>query len=102
MGLTIYHHIPKCCGIYRLSFPDGSFYIGQTRNLRKRYISYMSNARTGYGNPKLNEKISEYGEPTVELLKEFLEEDYVTTQELRQAELDFIKKFKPTLNNAFY
>ena len=40
----------KCRCIYRLSFPDGSFYIGSTTNFRQRLSGYKSNFKNSIGN----------------------------------------------------
>lgn len=52
-------------GIYRIDFPNGKFYYGQSQSLRTRKNSHMSNLRSGkHGNPIMQACWNKYGEAT--------------------------------------
>jgi len=76
--------------IYKLNFSDGSFYIGQTTNLKARIANHESSR--GKGSPLLEQafKAKEY------LGYEVIAE--VSEKELDQAELELISTLNPPLN----
>ena len=58
---------PIICGIYKLDFPNGKIYIGQSRNIYKRILDHNRYAKQGHGqhNIQVCEKaIQKYGEIT--------------------------------------
>jgi hypothetical protein len=48
------------CGIYKITNPNGKIYIGQSRNLGKRIISYKYNRKL-ISQPKIFNSIKKYG-----------------------------------------
>ena len=59
-----YHHY--AC-VYELSFPDGSFYVGQTEGLGKRLTLYAREARNGGHSTPVNDAIREFGMDSMEI-----------------------------------
>lgn len=61
-------------GVYSLSFTDGSIYIGVSNNISKRISnhSYLLRKNAHYNN-KLQYKFTEFGPPTVTVLRECTE-----------------------------
>jgi len=56
-------------GIYRLKFPDGSAYIGASKNITARVQTQLSWLRKNKGQTKvLQEKYDEFGEPESEVV----------------------------------
>lgn len=58
-------------GIYRLDFPSGHFYIGQSANIIKRWRTHRSTFRHGrmqQHHPKLFNIWTKHGEPTFKVL----------------------------------
>lgn len=52
------------CGIYTLSFPDGSTYVGASKSIRSRVQTQLSWLRKGNGQTKaLQSKFDEFGFP---------------------------------------
>lgn len=52
-------------GIYRIDFPNGKFYYGQSQSLRARKAQHMCNLRLGrHGNPIMQACWNKYGEAT--------------------------------------
>ncbi len=51
-------------GIYRLLFSDGSFYVGRSSNIEKRFNTHKCDLKQGKSNKKLIAKYIELGEPT--------------------------------------
>ena len=52
------------CGIYTLSFPDGSAYVGASKNIRQRIQTQLSWLRCGKGQTRaLQEKYDTFGNP---------------------------------------
>lgn len=50
-------------GIYRITFPNGKYYIGQAQNIRARLMEHNSYATTGHGSRELllcEQKMREY------------------------------------------
>lgn len=45
--ITVHIETPLTCGIYRLSFPDGRFYVGSSKKIYKRLIRHMGSLRRG-------------------------------------------------------
>jgi len=55
-------------GIYKLSFSDGSIYIGQSIDIEKRYKRHLYNMETkSSNNYKLLEAYSKYGKPKLNI-----------------------------------
>lgn len=77
-------------GIYKITFADGQFYIGQSSNIEKR-LRYHDNLK-GKGSPKL---INAYTHSTV-ISKDILEE--CTLENLSSKERYYIETLRPTLN----
>lgn len=63
------------CGIYKIEYPNGKIYIGQSQNIYKRIIEHNQRARKGsHGSSKIQlceQAIQKYGQITqVEILEE--------------------------------
>lgn len=57
--------------IYRITFPDDTFYIGQTSNSNRRFKNHLSEAKNGYHKSKtIQHKFDEYGQMKFEVLLE--------------------------------
>ena len=64
---------------------------------------YMTDCKTGRGNPKLTEKILKFGEPNVEILETFDESvKLISDLEMSEIELRYIKTQKPNLNRQYF
>ncbi len=67
----------KIAGIYKINFPNGKIYIGQSQNIYKRILEHNSYARAGHGNHKLQLcelAIKKYGQiQEVEILEEVID-----------------------------
>jgi len=50
--MTIITQTPKssACCVYRITFPDGYFYIGSTKNFKQRLSGYRSAFKNSIGN----------------------------------------------------
>lgn len=58
------------CGIYKLEFVGTlKVYVGKSLNIKKRYISHLSDMRCGSSSKKLLEAFRTYGEPTLSVLE---------------------------------
>ena len=77
--------------VYKLTFSNGDFYIGQTQNFvqRIRHHKYTK----GKGSPLLTYAFDNYELVSAEILKEGL-----TQEEANQQEQELIKELKPALN----
>lgn len=75
--------------IYKITFPNKDFYIGQTTNYAKRKANHLSTK--GNGSPKLEEAFKN-GEPVFEILEE------CAVEYLDAKEHEYIQKLKPNLN----
>lgn len=63
--------VPKTPGVYRLDFPNGYFYIGQSVNLRRRWVEHRSSFKSAFlkkTQPKLFNIWSKYGDPLHKVL----------------------------------
>lgn len=76
-------------GIYRLVFPCGNTYIGQSADIYKRFDSHTRHILTSTAHGKLKEMKDL---PILEILKE------CTLSELNDLEIFYINNLKPTLN----
>ena len=59
------------CGIYLLKFfGTTKVYVGQSKNIEKRYTQHLSSLSTGTANYKLLEAFKQYGKPSYEVILE--------------------------------
>lgn len=77
--------------IYKITFPNGKFYIGQTTNFKTRMANHFS-AR-GKGSPLLEVEWSISDPETVEVLCECKDQNELNTKEVQ-----YIEALKPPLN----
>lgn len=74
-------------GIYKISFPNGVYYIGQSIDLNNRHKRHINESKKGkHTNPRFQHCWNKYGEFTFEVLAECKKE------ELNKIESDFIIK----------
>jgi group I intron endonuclease len=58
-------------GIYLLRFKDGSVYVGQSRDIYRRYTTHCNKLEKGtHSNSKVSSAYSKYGKPVLEVLLE--------------------------------
>ena len=77
--------------IYKSTFPNGQFYIGQTANFKSRLASHESSR--GKGQPLLEAEWAIHEPESIEVIKECKTDD-----ELNQSEVQYIEALKPPLN----
>lgn len=79
------------CGIYKLEFSNGDFYIGQSNNIEKRYRTHCNKlSKQAHVNSKLQITYNNLDEiPSLEILCECLEKD------LDKYELEAFEIFNP-------
>ena len=69
------------CGIYMLHFNNTNMvYIGQGTNVEVRYSTHISKMRRGVSAKKLQEAYNTFGEPTLEIILECVEEELDTME----------------------
>ena len=51
----------KICGIYKITSPTGKVYIGQSKNIHKRWNSYKNMSKGNIRQPKLINSFKKYG-----------------------------------------
>jgi hypothetical protein len=57
-------------GIYKLEFKDGSIYVGQARDIRKRWAQHLRDMEAGkHHNKNVQAKFKELGFPSTEVLE---------------------------------
>jgi group I intron endonuclease len=73
-------------GIYKITNPIGEVYIGQSKNIKKRFLTYINNNGCS---PKIYNSILDYGfeNHTFEILSK------CTDSDLKHLEAFFIKKY---------
>ncbi len=82
-------------GIYRISFPNGDFYIGRSFNIEKRVNKHRFNLKTGkHINYRIQEEYNKQGDFTWDVL-EIVDGDKV---DHGCREIYWIEQLKPTLN----
>lgn len=82
------------CGIYLLRFPNGSVYVGQSKDINRRFTSHCNKLTKGtHVNAKMLSAYSKYGKPTLEILLE------CTPQELDNLEKEAIEIYD-SINNG--
>ena len=74
---------------YRLSFPDGTFYVGSTKNTYRRFTNHKNECkhRTHY-NHKVLDAWDTFGEPALQVLNV-----YETREEAFEAEQEILNEF---------
>lgn len=77
--------------IYKITFPNGKFYIGQTANFKTRLANHESSK--GKGQPLLEAEWELHEPESIEIVKECKSDD-----ELNQSEIQYIEALKPQLN----
>ena len=87
----------KICGIYKITNTiTGDFYIGSSKNVKKRWTDHKCQSRWNrYPNKQLYQDMQKYGVDKFEF--EVLE--VVEPDSLKEAEQQFIVTLKPTYNN---
>ena len=55
-------------GIYRLTFSDGSFYIGKSNDIESRWKQHSKNLLEGKHTKKMQEAYNKCGDPTFEIM----------------------------------
>ena len=84
------------CGIYRITTPSGSAYIGSSCNIRRRWSEHARMARRGkHHSSRLQNAILKHGD---RLKYEVLE--ICARDELSDIEQAYISKQKPVLNTS--
>lgn len=80
-------------GIYKLNFIGTNYvYIGQSIDIMKRYSVHLTCMRQGIHSKKLQEAYAKYGEPSIQVLEECDDADFLDiTEEF------YIKKFNSVL-----
>ena len=59
------------CGIYLLRFSNGSVYVGQSKDINRRFTTHCNKLAKGtHVNTKMLSAYSKYGKPTLEILLE--------------------------------
>lgn len=89
--------MPKICGIYRITSPSGSFYIGSSMHVRARWSQHKRELRNGtHHNKPLQRAAEKYGVDTFvfELMSEC---DRATLRDVEQVALDL---HKPEYNSS--
>lgn len=82
------------CGIYLLKFSDGSVYVGQSKDINRRFTTHCNKLAKGtHVNTKMLSAYYKYGMPMLEVLLE------CTTQELDNAEKEAIQIYD-SINNG--
>lgn len=70
------------CGIYILRFKDGSTYVGQSKDINRRFTTHCNKLAKGtHVNKKLLEAYSRYGTPTLEIILECPPQDLDEAEE---------------------
>jgi hypothetical protein len=71
-GWPQFPEVPEGPGIYRLTFADGSVYVGESANLRRRLYEYPRPTKGNEGERRIHLKLREPGPraPTVEVFNE--------------------------------
>ena len=82
--------------IYKLTFPSGKLYIGQTKNLEKRIKRHIRASRENINRP-LYDAIRHYGENSFSV--DVLEE--CTIQNVDEREVYYIKTFDTQVKNGY-
>lgn len=77
-------------GIYKLTFSNGSFYIGQSIKIEKRYKDHLASLKNGTCSKKMYKAFKESGLPSLSIL------DICDIEELDLIEEDLIREFKAT------
>jgi group I intron endonuclease len=89
--------MPKS-GIYRIDFPNGKFYYGQSQSVRARKYAHMSHLRRGrHGNPIMQACWDKYGEMT---FTEVLRVPVDRLDEVEQSYLNVFVDMKDCVNIA--
>lgn len=87
-------------GIYKISFPNGKCYIGQSINLNRRLAEYKNWKRTTKGQTALYRAFCKYdfNETMFEIIEKF--ED-TTQQKLNELEILYIEKYNSLVPNGY-
>ncbi len=76
------------CGIYLLNFPNtNKVYVGQSKDIEKRYREHISSLSLKSASVKLNSAVLLFGMPTLTIIEE------CTTEYLTSKEEEYITKF---------
>jgi predicted GIY-YIG superfamily endonuclease len=69
------------CGIYLLKFANGSVYVGQSKDINRRFTTHCTKLAKGtHINTKMLSTYSRYGKPTLEVLLECAPQDLDTAE----------------------
>lgn len=70
------NNVGNVCGVYRLDFSNGVYYIGQSVNIKRRYTQHIKELKKGtHSNPRMQNCFSKYGVPNCSILLECNKED---------------------------
>jgi hypothetical protein len=83
------------CGIYRLTFPSGRFYIGKSIDIDKRWKQHFDDFEAGKHTRLMQPEFNKYRQYEQEVICE-CHSDYLTI-----LEDSYIARFKPPLNGTF-
>jgi hypothetical protein len=83
------------CGIYKLTFPSGRFYIGKSIDISKRWEQHANDMRSGKHTKKLQNEFNIYGTYTQEVLFE-CHQDHIDIMEE-----SYIARLQPPLNGTY-
>lgn len=73
----------KVCGVYRLTFSGGDFYIGSSRDIRRRVSGHLSAMRGGkHENRVVQAAFEKHGEPVASVVLVCREEDRLFYEQL--------------------
>lgn len=82
------------CGIYKLTFPSGNFYIGKSTDIDKRWKQHWDNFSKGKHTKNMQAEFNIYGNYTQEVIFE-CHEDHIDI-----LEETFIDRMHPSLNGT--
>lgn len=82
------------CGIYKLTFPSGNFYIGKSVDIEKRWRQHWENLSKGKHTRAMQAEFERYGDYTQEIMLE-CHEDHIDI-----VEETYISWYSPTLNGT--
>lgn len=83
------------CGIYKLTFSNGQFYIGKSINIEKRWLQHFDKMQKGTAAALVQQQYNRHGLPKAEIIYE-CNEDHIDI-----VEESVICRLQPPLNSTF-
>ena len=87
-------------GIYRIVFPNGKYYIGQSNNLIKRRQDYLHWQTRSISQTIVYRAFLKYGF-NIDMFEIIIENDTLTQDDLNNLEIKYIKQYNSIFPNGY-